>query len=143
MRISQVLASKGAQVVTTGPRTTLADSVHLLVQHGIGAVVVVEDENPVGIFTERDLLRFMATEEPDLNETLVSELMTRELVTATPGDGVADAMDTMRVKRIRHLPIMEDGEMVGIVSVRDVLDALRRATQEENEHLKTYIFAVR
>lgn len=143
MRISQVLASKGDDVVTTGPRTTLADAVHLLVQHGIGAVVVVDDGGPVGIFTERDLLRFMATEAPDLERTPVSDLMTRDLVTAAPTDGVGEAMETMRIRRIRHLPIMDDGEMVGIVSVRDVLDALRRATQEENEHLKTYIFATR
>lgn len=143
MRISQVLASKGPEVVTTGPQTTLTDAVHLLVEHGIGAVVVVDDGRPTGIFTERDLLRFMATEKPDLDATPVVDLMTPDLVTAAPTDGVSDAMETMRVKRIRHLPILEDGEMVGILSIRDVLDALRRSTEEENEHLKTYIFAVR
>lgn len=143
MRISQVLTSKGADVVTTGPQATLTDAVHLLVAQGIGAVVVVDDAGPVGIFTERDLLRFMATEKPDLDRTPVSELMTKTLITASPTDSVGDAMETMRVKRIRHLPIMDDGKMVGILSIRDVLDALRQATEEENEHLKTYIFAVR
>jgi CBS domain-containing protein len=143
MRISQVLASKGSQVVTTGPRTSITDAVRLLMEHGIGAVVVVDDDGPVGIFTERDLLRYMASANPDIETTPVADLMTPKLVTAAPTDGVGDAMEIMRVQRIRHLPIMEDGAMVGIVSIRDVLEALRRATEEENEHLKTYIFAVR
>jgi CBS domain-containing protein len=143
MQIFQVLASKGSDVVTTGPRTTLTEAVRLLMEHGIGAVVVVDGDAPVGIFTERDLLRFMASKNPDIDTTHVEECMTRDLVTASPHDTVGDAMEMMREKRIRHLPIMSDGDLVGIVSIRDVLEALRRATAEENEHLMTYIFAVR
>lgn len=143
MRIARILESKGSQVVTTGPDTSLGDAVRLLAENRIGAVVVIDDGDPVGIFTERDLLRFMATESPDFEGTRVSELMTRELITASPTDDVASAMETMRVKHFRHLPVIDDGRMVGIVSARDVLDALRRSTQEENEHLKTYIFAVK
>lgn len=143
MRLFQVLDSKGSKVVTASPDTSLTEAVRLLVEANIGAVVVVDGSGPVGIFSERDLLRYVAAGDPDFDRAKVSEFMTKELITATPTQGVADAMELMREHRFRHLPIVDNGEMVGIVSVRDVLDALRRSTEEENEHLKTYIFAVR
>ncbi|MEJ2539243.1 MAG: CBS domain-containing protein [Gemmatimonadota bacterium] len=143
MRLSQILDSKGASVVTTGPETSLATTARLLVEHNIGAVIVVDDGDPVGIFTERDLLRFVATDNPDLERTPVSAVMTRDLVTIAPTEGVARALDLMKDNRIRHLPVMDDDTMVGIVSARDVMNALHRSTTEENAHLKTYIFAVR
>jgi CBS domain-containing protein len=141
MRLSQVLDNKGASVVTARPDTSLTEAVRLLVEANIGAVVVMGDEGPVGIFSERDLLRYVAAGEPDFDRAQVAEFMTKELITATPTQGVSDAMELMKVHRIRHLPIVQDGEMVGIVSVRDVIDAIRRATEDENQHLKTYIFS--
>jgi CBS domain-containing protein len=143
MRLSQVLDSKGANVVTARPDTSLTEAVRLLVEANIGAVVVVDDTGPVGIFSERDLLRYVAAGDPDFDRAQVAEFMTRKLITATPTQGVSDAMELMKEHRIRHLPIIADGEMVGIVSVRDVIDAIRRSTEDENEHLKTYIFSVR
>jgi CBS domain-containing protein len=143
MRLSQVLDSKGADVVTARPDTSLTEAVRLLVEANIGAVVVVDDTGPVGIFSERDLLRYVAAGDPDFDRAQVAEFMTRKLITATPTQGVSDAMELMKEHRIRHLPIIADGEMVGIVSVRDVIDAIRRSTEDENEHLKTYIFSVR
>ena len=144
MRISQILDSKGANVVTTGPATTLAEAAKILVQHNIGAIIILDDQDdPSGIFTERDLLRFVTTKDYDLETTPLSEVMTRKLVTISPTDGVADALDLMKGHAIRHLPVMDGEEMVGIVSSRDVMNALHRSTAEENQHLKTYIFAVR
>ena len=143
MRLSQVLDSKGANVVTARPDTSLTEAVRLLVEANIGAVVVVDDSGPVGIFSERDLLRYVAAGDPDFDRAQVAEFMTRKLITAAPTQGVSDAMELMKEHRIRHLPIIADGEMVGIVSVRDVIDAIRRSTEDENEHLKTYIFSVR
>lgn len=143
MRISQILDSKGANVVTTGPETSLAEAARILVQHNIGAIVIVEGDAPSGIFTERDLLRFVTTEDYDLEKTPLSEVMTRKLVTISPTEGVIDALDLMKGHAIRHLPVMDGDAMVGIVSSRDVMNALHRSTAEENQHLKTYIFAVR
>ncbi len=143
MRISQILESKGANVVTTGPDTSLGEAARILVEHNIGAIMVMEDEEPAGIFTERDLLRFVTTTDFDLEKTPLSEVMTRQLVTISPTEGVIDALDLMKAHAIRHLPVMKGDTMVGIVSSRDVMNALHRSTAEENQHLKTYIFAVR
>ncbi len=139
MRLAQILEAKGAEVVTTGPDTTIAQAVALLVDHNIGAVVVVEGEAPVGILSERDLLRFLAAGPPDLVGTRVSELMTAGMVTGTPFDRVSRAMTIMTEQRIRHLPILDAGRLVGIVSIGDLVNALRKAIEEENVHLKAYI----
>jgi CBS domain-containing protein len=139
MRLAQILEAKGAEVVTTGPDTTIAQAVALLVDHNIGAVVVVEEEAPVGILSERDLLRFLAAGPPDLVGTRVSELMTAGMVTGTPYDRVSRAMTIMTEQRIRHLPILDGGRLVGIVSIGDLVNALRKAIEEENVHLKAYI----
>ncbi len=139
MRLAQILEAKGAEVITTGPDTTLAQAVALLVDHNIGAVVVVDEEAPVGILSERDLLRYLARGTPDLAGTRASELMTAEMVTGTPYDRVSRAMTIMTEQRIRHLPILDAGRLVGIVSIGDLVNALRKAIEEENVHLKAYI----
>ena len=139
MRLAQILEAKGAEVVTTGPDTTIARVVALLVEHNIGAVVVVEEDAAVGILSERDLLRFFAGDAPDPGGTRVGDLMTEALVTACPYDRVNRAMNVMTEQRIRHLPIVDADRLVGIVSIGDLVNALRRATEEENTHLKAYI----
>lgn len=139
MRLAQILEAKGVEVVTTHPDTTIARAVAVLVEHNIGAVVVVEEDAAVGILSERDLLRFFARGAPDLTGTLVADLMTRELVTASPDDAVRQAMDVMTEHRVRHLPILSEGRLVGIVSIGDLVNAVRRAAEEENSHLKAYI----
>lgn len=143
MRIHQILDSKGANVVTTTPDTSLGEAARILVEHNIGAIMIMEGEEPAGIFTERDLLRFVTTKDFDLETTPLSQVMTRDLVTITPTEGVIDALDLMKEHAIRHLPVMKGDAMVGIVSSRDVMNAIHRSTAEENQHLKTYIFAVR
>ena len=143
MRIHQILDSKGANVVTTTPDTSLSEAARILVEHNIGAIMILDGDEPAGIFTERDLLRFVTTKEYNLETTPLSQVMTRNLVTITPTEGEIDALDLMKEHAIRHLPVMKDDTMVGIVSSRDVMNALHRSTAEENQHLKTYIFAVR
>lgn len=143
MRIHQILDSKGANVVTTTPDTSLGEAARILVEYNIGAIMIMDDGEPAGIFTERDLLRFVTTKDYDLDTTPLSQVMTRNLVTITPTEGVIDALDLMKEHAIRHLPVMKDDTMVGIVSSRDVMNAIHRSTAEENQHLKTYIFAVR
>ncbi len=143
MRIHQILDSKGANVVTTTPDTSLGEAARILVENNIGAIMIIDGDEPAGIFTERDLLRFVTTKNYDLETTPLSEVMTRNLVTIAPTEGVIDALDLMKEHAIRHLPVMKDDTMVGIVSSRDVMNAIHRSTAEENQHLKTYIFAVR
>lgn len=139
MRISDVLRSKGADVITTDPDRTLLEVVRTLVIHDIGATVVVEDGRPVGIVSERDILRLTARAHDALATTRARSLMTRDLVTASPDDDLDRVMHLMTDHRVRHLPILDDGRLVGIVSIGDVVNRLRSETEETNRHLMSYI----
>lgn len=139
MRLAQILAAKGSSVVTTDPRTTVLDAIRTLVDHDIGAVVVVEEGRMVGLLSERDVLRFTAAGQTHPGETTVGRLMTRDLVTAAPDDSIRHAMAEMTRHRVRHLPILDGPDLVGIVSIGDVVHALRTESEEENQHLKEYI----
>lgn len=139
MYLSQILSHKGSDVVTIRPGATILEAIRLLVDRNIGALVVVKEGEPVGILSERDVLTFTAGGPGLLADTRVGDLMTREMITAGPRNTLSHAMDVMTRRRIRHLPILDDGALVGIVSIGDVVNALREETVEENHHLKTYI----
>ncbi|MEX2472136.1 MAG: CBS domain-containing protein [Gemmatimonadota bacterium] len=139
MRISDVLRSKGSNVITIGPDRTVLDVVRTLVRHNIGATVVVEDGRPVGIVSERDILKLTARGPDALASIRVRALMTRELVTSEPDDDLDHVMNLMTNHRVRHLPILADGELVGIVSIGDVVNRLRSESDEANRHLMSYI----
>lgn len=139
MRISDVLRSKGSNVITIGPDQTVLDVVRTLVRHNIGATVVVEDGRPVGIVSERDILKLTARGPDTLASIQVRALMTRDLVTSGPDDDLDHVMNLMTNHRVRHLPILSDGELVGIVSIGDVVNRLRSESEEANRHLMSYI----
>lgn len=139
MRISDVLRSKGADVITTDPDRTLLEVVRTLVRHDIGATVVVEEGRPVGIVSERDILRLTARAHEALDTTRAEALMTRDLVTASPEDDLDRVMNLMTNHRVRHLPILEGERLVGIVSIGDVVNRLRSESEENNRHLMAYI----
>ncbi len=139
MRISDVLRSKGADVITTDPDRTLLEVVRTLVKHDIGATVVVEEGRPVGIVSERDILRLTARAHDALATTRAEALMTRDLVTASPEDDLDRVMNLMTNHRVRHLPILEGERLVGIVSIGDVVNRLRSESEENNRHLMAYI----
>jgi len=139
MYLSQILSHKGSDVVTIRPGATVLEAIRLLVDRNIGALVVLKEGEPVGILSERDVLTFTAGGPGLLSDTRVGDLMTREMITAGPRDTLSHAMNVMTRRRIRHLPILEDGALIGIVSIGDVVNALREETVEENHHLKTYI----
>jgi CBS domain-containing protein len=141
MTVREILRSKGMDVVTVPPGTSVAEAIRVLVQHNIGALVVI-DEEIRGIISERDILR-TAAEGPRLLETAtVEELMTREVITCPPGAELREVMDVMTERRIRHLPIVEGSRLVGMISIGDVVNWLRQSTEEENRHLHAYISGV-
>lgn len=143
MTLNDILRSKGRNVVTIGPEQTVLDAMRLLVEHDIGGVVVMRGQDDmVGILTERDVLRLGAADPHRLASSRVAETMTTELVVATPEDELTYVMDVMTLKRIRHLPVVEHGHLVGIVSIGDVVNACRRSAEGENEHLRAYIHGV-
>ena len=136
MNIASLLASKGVKVVTIGPQDSIRGAVSLLAQHNIGALVVVEGQGSlVGIVSERDIVRALARTDALLAQP-VAEIMTREVVIGTPQDDLAAVGTTMTDRHIRHLPIVEGGHLVGIVSIGDVVKAQRDRYQGEVDTLQ-------
>ena len=139
MQISTILAKKGSTVFTVKPDQTVREAVALLVDQRIGAVVVVDETGrPVGILSERDVVRELARTENVLNEP-ISRVMTIDVIIARPGDDTKAVSKTMTVKRFRHLPVMEHHELVGIVSIGDVVKAQLDEYEGEIETLQTRV----
>ena len=139
MRIHDILDSKGRDVVTTPSEGTVLDAMQVLVEHNIGAVVIVEGSSIQGILSERDVLRLGAGGPELLSSTRIREAMTRDVIVGLPDDEIHHAMGVMTENRIRHLPIMVDGALVGIVSIGDLVNASRHEAVDENRYLKDYI----
>lgn len=138
MRIADILRTKGASVVTIEPDRSVQDAMRLLVEHNIGSVVVVQD-GIRGILSERDILRAAAADVQRLTTARVHELMTADVITITADSDVRSAMDTMAERRIRHLPVLENGALCGMLSIGDVVNALRQNVETENRQLHAYI----
>jgi CBS domain-containing protein len=142
MTIQEILRSKGADVITITPDASVHDAMRELVRHNIGALIVF-DGAIRGILTERDVLRAGAENPQRLAEIRVQELMTREVITAPETVELHEVMDTMTERRIRHLPITRGGELRGMISIGDVVNALRQSTETENRQLHSYISGTR
>ena len=140
MLIGQILAGKGRDVVSTRPDATIADVAKLLKAKRIGAVVVIDPRGGLcGIISERDLARGLADHGAKLLDMRVSELMTPEVVTCSPDDGLDKLMKQMTEGRFRHLPVMEDGKLAGIISIGDVVKHRLQELENEAHLLHDYI----
>jgi CBS domain-containing protein len=140
MLIEQILASKGRDVVTTRPDATIAEVATLLKAKRIGAVVVTDAEGALcGIISERDLARGLADHGAKLLDMRVSQLMTVEVVTCSPGDSLDRLMQQMTEGRFRHLPVIEGGTMIGIMSIGDVVKHRLWELENETHMLQDYI----
>jgi CBS domain-containing protein len=150
MRIRDILEEKGTGVVTIEPGETIHEAIGRLNEHGIGSLIVTgKGEEIVGIITERDVLRVCGNlcarlDEPPAREdttcqSLVQDAMTKDLVIGVPDDDLAYVMGIMTKNRIRHLPILDDGGLVGIISIGDVVNAHLKETEFENRTLRDYI----
>ena len=144
MTLSDILRSKGSQVHTISATATLEDVVQALVRHNCGSLVVCEGSDCqqgrlLGIITERDILRACAAHEAGLDELRVAELMTRELIVGSPEDSIEDTMGLLTDKRIRHLPVVHNNQLLGLISIGDVVKWQHDTLSMENHYLKTYI----
>ena len=140
MRVSDILKSKGTAVCTIAPDATIADAVEALDQFGIGAIVVSQDGSMVeGILSERDIVRALHNEGSGVCDCLVSELMTNEVVTCSPGEQVDYMMSVMTQERFRHAPVVESGKLAGIISIGDVVAMRVAELEREAEALEQYI----
>lgn len=139
MRIADVLRGKGATVATVGPTATVAELVATLSSYNVGAMPVVDGGRLVGIVSERDVVRRLHSGGTALLEQRVADIMTSDVTTCAPGDAVADLARVMTAGRFRHLPVVEDGELVGIVSIGDLVKARIDLLESEREQLQSYI----
>ena len=139
MKIEEILRRKGHDVVTIAESESVLDAVTILVAHNIGGLVVTEGEEPIGILTERDILRLTADSPGSLGSIQVGTVMTRDLITATPQDRLLEMMEVMTINKIRHLPVLEEGRLAGIISIGDLVNACRVVAETENVELRKYI----
>ncbi|OAN36184.1 CBS domain-containing protein [Mycolicibacterium iranicum] len=139
MRISDVLRSKGATVATITPETSVAGLLTELSVHNIGAMVVVSPEGLLGIVSERDVVRKLHEMGADLLRRPVSDIMTTLVATCSPEDSVDSLSVLMTTNRVRHVPVVVDGRLAGIVSIGDVVKTRMEELEREHEQLQAYI----
>ena len=139
MRIADVLRNKGASVATITPETSVSGLLTELSVHNIGAMVVVSPDGVIGIVSERDIVRALQERGADLLRLPVSDIMTKFVATCTPNDSVDSLSVLMTTKRVRHIPVMEDGRLTGIVSIGDVVKTRMEELEATQEQLQAYI----
>ncbi|HEV2782091.1 MAG TPA: CBS domain-containing protein [Actinophytocola sp.] len=139
MRISDVLRGKGDAVATVDPATTVGGLIGELARHNVGAMVVVDNDAVVGIVSERDIVRRLNERGAELLNDPVSQIMTTSVVTCTPADSVDSLAATMTERRIRHMPVIVDGRLAGIVSIGDVVKSRITELESDREQLASYI----
>jgi len=137
--VADLLRAKGREVHTISPAATVYDAVDRMVHHNVGSLLVAEGDQIHGIITERDYLREIVLKGRTSRETLVGAVMTTRIVCVGPGDMIDACMAIMTEKRIRHLPVVEDGRLVGLVSIGDVVKGLSVDQKAEIRYLTDYI----
>lgn len=140
MFVSSILAGKGGQVVAVSPADSISSAVDQLAARRIGAVLAVDDMGrPVGVLSERDVVRVLARDGVAALQARVADVMSAPIVTCDPDDTLDHVMGLMTDRRIRHLPVVRRGELLGIVSIGDVVKFTIDETRHEAEALKQYI----
>ena len=140
MKLSELLKGKQKEIIKTRVDSTIAEATNTIAQHKIGALLVDDqDGDIVGILSERDIVRGMSQHGTDIHGVKVSELMTSELIRCAPGDTVNEAKAMMTDRRIRHLPVFEGEQLVGIISIGDLVKCRMMEVQSEAEALRQYI----
>lgn len=137
--ISAILERKGPAVHAVSANYTIDRAVDEMNRHRIGSIVVMEGNRLAGIFTERDVLRRVVGASLDPKVMRVADVMTKDLITVTPETTIEEVMEIFADKRVRHLPVMVNDEMVGLVSIGDISRWIADAHRTEAEHLKNYI----
>ncbi len=135
-----ILTHKGTDVVTARPQETVFACIARMVDHNVGSVLVVNsDRQVVGIFTERDYLRRIALEGRSSRTTAVEAVMTRDVIAVSPSRSVNECLSIMTQAKCRHLPVVQEGDLLGIVSIGDCVKQRSEAALQEVDHLETYI----
>jgi CBS domain-containing protein len=137
--IGSILKTKGPQIWSVAPDATVFDAIALMADRSVGAVLVIFEGRPVGIVSERDYARKVILQGRSSKDTRVLDIMTVGLVTVTPDDTIDECMRIMTHHRIRHLPVIDRGDLVGIVSIGDLVNAVIADQAQTIDQLHTYI----
>ncbi|MDA3913147.1 CBS domain-containing protein [Oleiagrimonas sp.] len=138
-QVRHLLESKGNQVYRVEPETPVLDVIKQMAQHGVGALLVMRGETLVGIVSERDYARKIVLQGRSSANTPVSEIMSGSVMTIGPDSSVADCMRLCTDSRVRHLPVVEQNRVIGVVSIGDLVKAVIDEQAKEIEHLQRYI----
>jgi len=137
--VKHLLDSKGRQVISVAPNATVLDAVKLMADKAVGSLVVMEDDTLCGIITERDYARKVIIKGRASDSTRVAEIMSSKVYTTTSDQTVKECMEQMSANAIRHLPVVEGDKVIGMISMRDLVQAIISEQQEEIEQLEHYI----
>ena len=140
MNVAAILKTKGTSVFTDLPDTPLSSIVSTLVEKKIGVVVICdEDGTLIGIISERDIVRCLAQDGPEMLKNPASSIMTKDVQTCVPADTIATIMQQMSDRKFRHVPVVEDGQLCGIISIGDVVKVRLQEIQSEADALRDYV----
>jgi len=140
MWLKDVLAAKGSRVVKVSAKSTVADAIRIMHDENVGSVMIPDAENcPVGIFTERDVVRLYADGDRDLDTLAVEARMTCSVVVGRLSMSVDEALGLMTERRFRHLPVIDDGKLLGLVSIGDLVKVKLSEAAEEAQAMRAYI----
>jgi len=138
-KVRDILRSKGTAVFSVSPDVTVMDAIAIMADKNVGGLLITENEKPVGIFTERDYARKVALVGRNWKDTLLSDVMTSKLITVTSDDTVEECMQLMTHRHIRHLPVVDNGEVAGLISIGDVVRFVIQEQKEIIDQLEHYI----
>ena len=140
IHLKQLLEKKGADAVTVAASASVGAAIRTMYKHRVGSVVIQADSGmPIGILTERDIMCLCAEGKTDFENMSLKDCMTTELVVGKPEDKVTEVLGIMTTRRFRHMPAVKDGQLVGLVSIGDLVKATLEETAQEAEALRNYI----
>lgn len=137
--VNHLLDNKGHYVISVAPDASVFDAIKLMAEKAVGSLIVMQDDKLVGIITERDYARKVILKGRSSASTTVAEIMTKNVLTTSDSHTVKDCMELMTKKRIRHLPVVDDNRVIGVISIGDLVQAIISDQQYEIEQLGQYI----
>ncbi len=139
MTVNQIISAKGKAVYSVLSTITVYDALKVMGEKNIGAILIIEDNVLKGVLSERDYARKIVLKGKSSRDTFVHEIMEKEIITVRPSDNIDYCMEVMSNNRIRHLPVLENNRVVGIISIGDVVKSIIEIQKETIEHLNSYI----
>ncbi|MFV8335397.1 CBS domain-containing protein [Flavobacterium sp. RSP29] len=139
MTVNQILSTKGKEVYSILSTNTVYEALTVMSEKNIGAILIIEDTVLKGVLSERDYARKIVLKAKSSKKAFVHEIMETDVVTVSPSDNLEYCMELMSTKRVRHLPVLEDSIVIGIISISDVVKAIIDLQKDTIEHLNSYI----